>query len=58
MFSIVVAIGALLCLSEHGLHLSPTIKTSRQFLALSVIHSGFWRFTGPVFGIGTQTGIF
>ena len=30
----------------------PTIKTSRQFLALSSIHSGFWLFTGLVFGIG------
>ena len=52
VFSVMVALGALLCLSEHGLHFSPTIQTSRQFLALSVFHSGFWLFTGPVFRIG------
>ena len=28
-------LGASLCISEHGLHFSPSIKTSRHFLTLS-----------------------
>ena len=51
-FSIEVALGALICLSEHGRHFSPTIQTSRQFLVLSVFHSGFWLLQVQSSGLG------
>ena len=47
VFSIMVALGALIFQSEHSLHFSPTIQTSRQFLALSVFHLGFLAFYRP-----------
>ena len=39
-----LALGTSLCISEHGLHFSPSIKTSRQFLALSFIQFRFLAF--------------
>ena len=57
-----LALGALLFISEHRLHFSPPIKTSRQFFALSFIQFRFFAFYRPSlwdWGTvnGTQTGI-
>ena len=57
-----LALGALLFISEHRLHFSPPIKTSRQFFALSFIQFrflAFYRASLRNWGTvnGTQTGI-
>ena len=47
-----LALEASLCISEHRLHFSPSVKHPDSFYHCHSFHSGFLLFTDPVFGTG------